>query len=315
LAKGKVLRIRRDAPATWGEALQQFLYWKQAQGRSGRTLADYRKAVTLFFKRHPEAWEGGGKLKAAVYAFFGEQVKPATYNIRLAYLKQFFVWCVAEGIFPENPLAGFKKRKDNGRVVSLDAETLERLLTLPDRETFAGLRDYALILLTLDTGIRPKEAFSLLPCDINLRSLEVYVRQDFAKTRTARTLYISPVTAEAIRQLLSARHPAWGDAVPVFCTCEGTPLNACTWGDRLEMYGKRLGVKIRPYDLRHAFALQFLRNGGHALALQRMLGHADLTMTKRYVALTQQDIREQHAFASPLNTLLPKKHRVRKLKK
>ena len=77
------------------------------------------------------------------------------------------------------------------------------------------------------------------------------------------------------------------------------------------MYAKRMGVKIRPYDLRHTFALQFLRNGGHALALQKMLGHADLTMTKRYVALAQQDIREQHAFASPLNTLLPKKHRVR----
>jgi hypothetical protein len=37
-------------------------------------------------------------------------------------------------------------------------------------------------------------------------------------------------------------------------------------------------------------------------------------MTKRYVALTQQDIREQHALASPLNTFLPQKNRVRKVK-
>lgn len=82
----------------------------------------------------------------------------------------------------------------------------------------------------------------------------------------------------------------------------------------MEKYSKMLGVKMLPYDLRHAFALQFLRNGGHTLALQRTMGYTDLTMTKRYVALTQQDIREQHTLASPLNTFLSQKNRVRKVK-
>ena len=312
MAKGKVIRLKKDLPATWQEALEQFIFWKQAQGRRERTLSDYKHVVSLFFKRHPEAW--AGKLKQAVYAFFSEEIKPATYNLRLAYLKQFFAWCVKEGIFPENPLTGFKKKKDSGRVVNLDVETLQKLLALPDRETFAGLRDYAIILLTLDTGIRPKEAFSLLPGDINLRSLEVYVRADVAKTRVARTLHISSVTAEAIRKLLAARHPSWKDTVPVFCTYEGKPMDRYLWSDRLEKYSQKLGVKIRPYDLRHAFALHFLRNGGHALALQKTLGHTDLTMTKRYVALTQADLKEQHALASPLNTIMPKKARVVKVR-
>lgn len=61
----------------------------------------------------------------------------------------------------DNPLNGFKKRKDEGRHVSVDEETLARLIALPNRETFAGLRDYTLFLLFLDCGIRPKEAFSL----------------------------------------------------------------------------------------------------------------------------------------------------------
>jgi len=111
-----------------------------------------------------------------------------------------------------------------------------------------------------------------------------------------------------------SRHEDWKDTVPVFCSAEGTPLTRHTWGDRLEKYSDQLETKILPYDLRHAFALQFLRNGGHALALQRTLGYTDLTMTKRYVSLTQQDLHEQHAIASPLNTLLPQKHRVRSTK-
>jgi site-specific recombinase XerD len=307
----KVVRLPKSLPSTWGEAMEQYLCFKQAQGVRPRTLKGHRDEISLFFRRHPEAWDPA-KLKQAVYAFMGEDIKPATYNIRRNYLRQFFAWCVKEGIFPENPLAEFKKRKDEGRVACLDADTLTKLLTLPDRRTFAGLRDYALICLTLDTGIRPKEAFSLLPSDVNLTALEVRVRADISKTKSTRVLPISPHTAEAIRRLLASRHPSWGKDVPVFCTELGTRLQNDTWGDRLHLYGRKLGVRIRPYDLRHSFATWFLRNGGNALALQRTLGHTTLEMTKRYVHLTQQDLREQHALASPLQALLPKRNRVRK---
>jgi site-specific recombinase XerD len=69
------------------------------------------------------------------------------------------------------------------------------------------------------------------------------------------------------------------------------------------MYSKRIGIKVRPYDLRHSFALNFLRNGGNVFALQKLMGHSTLDMTKRYLALTQGDLQEQHAKASPVNML------------
>lgn len=314
MARGKVLQLKKNVPLTWEEAMQDYLWFKQAEGLREVTLDGHKTVISLFYKRHTVAYEDPAKLKSSLYAFMGEKIKPATYNIRRNYLKQFFNWCIREGIYSENPMDVLKKRKDEGRVVNLDAETLSKLIAEPDTKSFAGLRDYGIILLTLDTGIRPKEAFSLLPSDINIRALEVYVRSDIAKTKVSRTLPISPVTMQTIRELLQVRHECWNDTVPVFCTADGTPLNRYTWNDRLEMYSKKLGVKIRPYDLRHAFALQFLRNGGHTLALQRTLGHTTLTMTKRYVALNQHDIREQHTLASPVNTLLPQKHRLRKVK-
>ena len=49
----------------------------------------------------------------------------------------------------------------------------------------------------------------------------------------------------AIKELIQSRHPEWNDNVPVFCCTEGTPLTRHTWNDRLEMYSKMLGVKVR----------------------------------------------------------------------
>ncbi|MNR63497.1 site-specific tyrosine recombinase XerD [compost metagenome] len=63
----------------------------------------------------------------------------------------------------------------------------------------------------------------------------------------------------------------------------------------------------------HPFALEYIRNGANALTLQKTLGHSDLTMTKRYVALTNNDLKKEHGFASPINKLLPQIKRLKKL--
>lgn len=214
----------------------------------------------------------------------------------------------------ENPLLSIKKKKDEGRIVNIPADVLRRLLELPDQTTFAGLRDLGLIMLTMDTGLRPKEALSLSIFDFNSTAHEIYITAANAKTRVSRTLPISSQTVKTIRLLIQARPPEWSEAAPIFCTCEGKKLNRHTWGDRLEKYSEILGFHIRPYDLRHSFALEYIRNGANALVLQRTLGHSDLTMTKRYVALTNNDLKEQHAAASPLSKLLPEVSRIKKLK-
>ncbi|MGG1880623.1 tyrosine-type recombinase/integrase [Paenibacillus cisolokensis] len=313
--KTRVTKLREHLPSTWEETLEQFLSWKRAQGISKTTLDDYRRHVGMFYRRYPDAFGSPPEqVESCLYHYLGdESIKPATYNLRLNYLRAFFKWCVDKIGMQRNPLEGFKKRKDEGKVIEVDEGALLSLLELPDRTTFTGLRDYALIVTHLDTGIRPKEAFSLYPSDFNPRSCELYVRQETAKTRVSRTLPLSHQTVKVIQELLD-RRPKEFAKMPIFCSREGTPLTRFTWGDRMEHYSKMLGVKIRPYDLRHSYATMFLRGGGSPLALQRGLGHTDLTMTKRYVHLTNNDLKDQHALASPIHRLMPKKTRAGKLK-
>lgn len=311
----RVKKIKQITTVSWQDALGQFLFFKKAQGISEQTQADYSQQINLFFKRFPSSFSSADDLKQNLFQHLGqEDIKPCTFNNRLVYLRTFFNWCLEQDYISENPLLSIKKKKDEGRIVNIPADVLKHLLELPDKTTFAGLRDLGLIMLTMDTGLRPKEALFLSIVDFNPTAHEIYITAANAKTRVSRTLPISSQTVKVIRSLIQVRPLEWNEAVPIFCSCEGKKLNRHTWGDRLEKYSEMLGFHIRPYDLRHSFALEYIRNGVNALVLQRTLGHSDLTMTKRYVALTNNDLREQHAAASPLSKLLPEVSRIKKLK-
>ncbi|GAE32806.1 tyrosine-type recombinase/integrase [Alkalihalobacillus hemicellulosilyticus] len=295
------------------EALEEFLYLKQAQGLRKATITGYKNHEQHFFQKFPDSWRSS-ELKKAIYDHMSDDIKPATYNLRLIYLRAFFNWCMEEGYLSQNPLNHFKKRKASPRIVDIPDEALQKLLNCPDVTTFSGLRDYALIMLTLDSGIRPAEAFGLMKEDFDLSHYMVTVPEHISKTNTPRILNMLPQTAKVIHSLLKAHPSDWDRKTPVFCNNEGEVMDRHSWNRRLKKYSDEIDFKIRPYDLRHAFALRFLGGGGHAFALQRILGHTDMSMTRRYIHLTGDDLQETHREASPLNSLLPKKKkRIRKL--
>lgn len=302
---GRVVHLRHERSVE--ALLELFLFEKRAEGRAPRTIRDYREHVTAFFKRFPHALSSEEALRRSVLEHFAQDVKPATFNIRRAYLKAFFAFLVREGVITKNPI-DFPRRKDEGKARAVPEEVLRRLLEVPDRRTWAGLRDYVLILFILDTGIRPGEALKLKREDLDLQALEVTVPAEVAKTRKKRTLPLSPVVAREVRRLLSLRPLEWQNA-PVFCGSEGRELSVEAFGRRLRKYGEKIGYPVTPYDLRHSFAILFLRNGGNVFALQRTLGHADLSMTKRYLALTKEDLKREHERATPISRLVAKRVR------
>ena len=161
----------------------------------------------------------------------------------------FFRWATAEGLVTADPMVGITKRKENDVPRSVDEELIKRLLSLPNTKMFCGLRDFCLLVLTMDTGIRPGEAFGLRVDDFNLRAFEVTVRPSVAKTRTARTLPLSPITVDVVNKLITARHEQWRDDVPVYCTETGRPMTRFIWNARMALYSKKMGAKVRPYDL------------------------------------------------------------------
>jgi len=311
----RLLKINRRRYQTWEEGVEGFILFKSAQGICDITIRDYRYHLTKFFNQFPQSWDDNDCLKQSVLIFFAQirHLAPVTHNMRRKYLKCFFSWVVKEGFLKSNPLDDIRLRHEEPRVRDLDNDKLKKLMGMFDKGSYSGLRDYAYLCLTLDTGIRPSEGLALMPDNLNLKSLEVFIPSFIAKTRVSRTLPISPTTVNAIRELISVRSDSWSSDTPLFATADGNPFVTNSWTKRLAKYSERLGFKISAYDLRHVFALMYLRNGGNALALQRTMGHTDLEMTKRYVNLTQNDLREIHSLVSPLGKIIQKKERLRKV--
>ena len=250
--------------------------------------------------------------------FLSGYENPSSYNILFQNLKVFWDWTMREGYFrgDRHPLDGLKKRKPRGRIVQLEEKEVHALLQQPDKNTYAGFRDYCLLLLQIDTGIRPGEALQLTPDDFHLEKGEVSIRAEISKTRTPRIIPLSSHTVSAIGKLLSSRPDSWTNA-PIFANETGTGLQETSWSRRVKSYGKKCGLDITAYHLRHAAALLLLRKGADAFTVQNILGHTTMTMTRHYINLTTEDTRRGHGKAGVLLSILgkeaPKNQRVRKL--
>jgi hypothetical protein len=76
------------------------------------------------------------------------------------------------------------------------------------------------------------------------------------------------------------------------------------WGLNEVIRRRAKAAKVKKpglHDFRRAFALNFLRNGGDIFTLQSLMGHADLQVLRRYLAQTNDDLREAHRKASPVD--------------
>ena len=300
------------------DIIPAFLLFKKASGISPSTHWGYKRLLLAFFREFPDALD---KPRESTLAFLSRYDNPYSFNLFYAYLKNFWDWTLSEGYFRGgvHPLHGLKKRRTQGRIVQLEEKEVSTLLRTPDQKTYCGLRDYALMLLSLDTGIRPGEALHLLPGDIALEKEELSVRAEIAKTRMPRVLPLSGPTLDSIRKLLRIRPAEW-IASPIFCTEVGEPWAVTSWSRRVKAYGKKCGLDITAYALRHTAALLMLRHGMDAFSLQRVLGHSTMDMTRHYINLTSEDTRKAHRQAGVVLSLVkeeeppeakPKKKRLR----
>jgi integrase/recombinase XerD len=164
------------------------------------------------------------------------------------------------------------------------------------------VRDYALLLFYADTGLRLNEALSVRLIDLDMEAQKVKVLGKGAKERE---VSFADTTANWLKKWLVRREGIASEWLWV--SRYGSRLSDTSVSQRLKKLTRKAGIartRLSVHALRHFFAIDFLRNGGDAKSLQRILGHSDLSMTMHYVNWAGDEAQMMHRRASPVDKIM-----------
>ncbi|WP_338452330.1 tyrosine-type recombinase/integrase [Niallia oryzisoli] len=312
---------------TIDEALDVFIQSKEAEGLRPRSIENYRehtRHLMRYIDRDPFCIdELTSKLireyisylskDRIAYEEFGNRAReskglsPYTINLRLRSLKTMCAFWYEEGMLSSNPAEKVKKVKSDevDEVPGLTDIEVERILNYYDERQFAQWRDKTLCLLLLDTGLRIEEAVSLTIDRINLRYCEINVPPNKAKNRKGREVPVSREVAKRLIKLQDESRLYFGECDEVFMNAYGDPYTAEAFRRRLNRMKKDLDIpRLHPHMFRHTFCRNYILNGGDLFTLQKIVDHADINTTRKYIQMDEEHIRQQHNKYSPIRKYL-----------
>jgi site-specific recombinase XerD len=204
-------------------------------------------------------------------------------NNQFRALQQFFKWHATED--PDeprpNPMASLKPPKIGDKLVPVfTEEEMAAMLATCKGGGFQSRRDYAIISLFKDAGIRLSELAGLGSADVNAANREAVVTGKGDKQRTVRFTYD---TARALDRYLRerAKHPM-GRVTALWLGMHGGPMTPSGVYQMIERRGQEVGVEVNPHKFRHSFSHNWLDNGGAEGDLMELNGWSSPQMLARY---------------------------------
>jgi site-specific recombinase XerD len=284
---GKLIIQHQASPATvaaYRDALTLLLGF--ASGRTGRqphqlALADLDAATIGAFLTHLETVRGNSI---------------STRNARLAAISSFFRYAALHA--PQHAqliaqvLAIPPKRCDRAIVAYLTGPETSALIAAPDRSTWHGRRDHALLLTAIHTGLRVSELTGLIIADTRL-SAGPHL-QCHGKGRKDRCTPLTAQTAKVLRTWLKERGGQPED--PLFPSRRGTPLSRDAVARLVAKHAATAarscpsldGKNVTPHTLRHSTAMALLGAGTDTSVIALWLGHESPETTQIYLHADMQ---------------------------
>lgn len=311
---------------TLPDALEYVYSFKKSEGLRERTLTDHRTLFGHFIEWVSEYKPDieqvnevtSGLIREYIVYLSEEKVNqrtgerglsPYTVNVRIRQLKTFFSVLQNEEIIDKNPAKGIKLlRVDEDSFKPLTEDEIQRLLSVPNVEEYAQFRDLVAIYLTLDTGIRTSELFSLEFSDVDFKSRAIYLPGGKTKNRKPRVLPLSNQVIRLLMELITEVRANF-ETTYVFTSNFGEKYNPTSFRKRIHTYKTKAGIDkpLSAHSLRHQFCRDYILNGGDLFTLQRIAGHADITTTRKYIQFTTDDLKRQHENFSPISRLRKRK--------
>lgn len=239
-------------------------------------------------------------------------LSPVTVRAYVRVIKTFFHWCYQEDLLSDDPSKRLVSPKVPVRVVPAFTEAhIEKMLATFDTSTPTGFRDYVIILLLLDSGMRLSELCGLNVDDVR----EGYVKV-FGKGRKEREIGIHPEVGKLLwKYMHKYRKPVDPMEKALFI---GHGKRLLVQGvqevtKRVQQRSGLQGIKFSPHIFRHTFAKMYLEKGGELFKLSREMGHSSVQITSNvYLGdFSSTEARKEHTAFSPIARIDLKKKNKR----
>lgn len=336
-----VLQPLQDAKTS--EALRGFAnYKKTVQNRAVKTVDEYLMDLRIFFKfikaKRADLPQIGDEfyeisISDCDYAFMSGITPDEIYDYltylredrgisarssqrKLSAVKSLFKFAVSTGKISNNPARDIDTaavRNSLPKYLTLD-ESKELLYSInSEKDNATKLRDFAIVLCFLNTGMRLSEL-----CGINI--------EDFDKSWSSlvvtgkrskqRIIYINDSVKEAIKAYMMERVEKEGEELikdqkgkhPLFVSTRMQRISPKTVQHLVNKHLERAGLgykQVSTHKLRHTAATLMYREGGvDVRVLQEILGHQQLNTTQIYTHIASRDM-EQATKKNPLATFDP----------
>jgi integrase/recombinase XerD len=241
-------------------------------------------------------------LRAYIHHLKDLGLAPSSVGRNLSAIRTYYGFLLGENLVVTDPSERLQTPKGWRSLPEiLTVAEIERLLDAPDLSHPLAWRDRALLEFAYASGVRVSELVELPLRQLHLEEEYAIV---FGKGSKERLVPIGRRAVAAlsiyIREVRPRLERGRGEG-RVFLNARGGPLTRMGVWKILRGHVERAGItrRVSPHTLRHSFATHLLEGGADLVAVQEMLGHADISTTQVYTHVDRRYLAEVHRSFHP----------------
>lgn len=242
------------------------------------------------------------QLRAFVLELKDLGLAPSSIGRNLSAIRTYFGFLLGENLVVADPSERVQPPKGWRSLPEvLTVAEIERLLETPDLAHPLAWRDRAMLEFAYASGVRVSELIDLQLRDLHL---EEELASVFGKGSKQRLVPIGRRAIGALSLYLRETRPRLERGKGqgrVFLNARGGPLSRMGVWKILRQHVEGAGIRkpVSPHTLRHSFATHLLEGGADLMAVQEMLGHADISTTQIYTHVDRRYLAEVHRSFHP----------------
>lgn len=221
--------------------------------------------------------------------------KSKSLNTVIACLKSFYEYLLKEKYIANNPSSLLKFPKVEKNYPSyLTNDEINTLLSVIDTSKDTGKRNYLLIILLYDTGVRVSELLNIKLNDIDYENKTIKI---LGKGDKERLVYFTNDTYYVLIEYIKYIHSEFENhSNYLFSKNKGSVLSRNEVYNIIRKYGEdaKINKIVTPHVLRHSLATHMIQNDADVMSVKTILGHSNVSTTQIYTHLNKKDLKAKY---------------------